>query len=257
MRSFSWSANVCGQKKWILVPAGFEEMLKPACDGRVPFDVSASMLDSAGVKHFIVIQNAGEVLFVPSGWYHQVYNMEDTISINHNWLNVSNVDICWKYVKDGLKSVEQEIDEYRLSMDNWTEHCQLFLRANIGIDFVDFFNLLYIVSSRRLHFLQQQAKLEGTVTAVSDQAVSREPSVDDPIADSELASKIQASKVVISYGDIGCRNHAIYDLFCVEKIVKEIVDTDIGGILQLNAGRLLYCPNDLLTEMQTVLKSCL
>ena len=30
-------------------------------------------------------------MFVPSGWYHEVYNMQDTISINHNWLNCCNL----------------------------------------------------------------------------------------------------------------------------------------------------------------------
>jgi len=50
---------------------------------------------------------------------------EDTISINHNWLNAANVDICWKYVKGSLVSVEQEIAEHRATMHNWMEHCQV------------------------------------------------------------------------------------------------------------------------------------
>jgi hypothetical protein len=37
------------------------------------------------------IQEPGEIIFVPSGWHHQVYNLEDTISINHNWLNAYNL----------------------------------------------------------------------------------------------------------------------------------------------------------------------
>ena len=32
-----------------------------------------------------VVQEAGETIFVPSGWYHQVTNLVDTVSINHNW----------------------------------------------------------------------------------------------------------------------------------------------------------------------------
>jgi hypothetical protein len=30
---------------------------------------------------------------------------EDTISINHNWLNGCNVDISWEYIKQGLRDV--------------------------------------------------------------------------------------------------------------------------------------------------------
>jgi len=50
---------------------------------------------------------------------------EDTISINHNWLNAANIDICWDFIKDSLASVELEIAEHRETMDNWTEHCQV------------------------------------------------------------------------------------------------------------------------------------
>ena len=50
---------------------------------------------------------------------------EDTISVNHNWLNAANVDICWDFVKDSLVSVEQEIAEHRATLDNWVEHCQV------------------------------------------------------------------------------------------------------------------------------------
>jgi hypothetical protein len=41
------------------------------------------------------VQEAGEAIFVPSGWYHTVENLEDTLSINHNWLNAHNVHWAW------------------------------------------------------------------------------------------------------------------------------------------------------------------
>jgi len=53
---------------------GDEEKLKDR-NGHLPFDVDESMLCAAGVKYFEVVQNRGEVLFVPSGWHHQVYNL--------------------------------------------------------------------------------------------------------------------------------------------------------------------------------------
>ena len=37
------------------------------------------------------LQEAGETIFVPSGWHHTVQNLEDTLSINHNWLNGYNI----------------------------------------------------------------------------------------------------------------------------------------------------------------------
>lgn len=48
-------------------------------------------LPKAREKAVEVIQGAGEAIFVPSGWTHSVENLEDTVSINHNWLNGFNV----------------------------------------------------------------------------------------------------------------------------------------------------------------------
>jgi len=53
---------------------GDEEKLKDV-NGHLPFDVNETMLHAAGIKYFDVTQNRGEVLFVPSGWHHQVHNL--------------------------------------------------------------------------------------------------------------------------------------------------------------------------------------
>jgi len=58
----------------MLLVTGDEDKLKDR-NGYLPFDVDESMLRDAGVKYFEVMQNRGEVLFVPSGWHHQVHNM--------------------------------------------------------------------------------------------------------------------------------------------------------------------------------------
>jgi hypothetical protein len=50
-------------------------------------------------KHcFSVMQQTGDTIFVPSNWFHTVENIHDTLSINHNWLNGSNIRKCWEYV---------------------------------------------------------------------------------------------------------------------------------------------------------------
>lgn len=53
---------------------------------------------------------------------------EDTISINHNWLNGCNVDIMWQFLQNELMSVQKEISEWRNTMDSWHQHCQVLLK---------------------------------------------------------------------------------------------------------------------------------
>lgn len=87
-RSYSWSANICGRKKWLLYPPGQEEFLKDT-HGNLAYDVTAAHLRDKGLfpqsdkacQPLEIIQEAGEIIFVPSGWHHQVYNLVRTLTI--------------------------------------------------------------------------------------------------------------------------------------------------------------------------------
>ena len=60
-RSYSWSANVCGRKEWLLFPPGEEQKLRDS-RGQLPFDLRASRSHGLAIR---VVQEAGEVIFIP------------------------------------------------------------------------------------------------------------------------------------------------------------------------------------------------
>lgn len=145
-RSFSWSANVVGCKRWWFFPPGEEEKLRPM-NGRMPCDVRAIDIDKS-VEFYVVDQLPNQVVFVPSGWYHQVENITDCLSINHNWLNATNVFEVWKHLQDQLLVVERATEDV-CSTPGWHEECQACLRALTGLNFQEFFLLLkYILLTR-------------------------------------------------------------------------------------------------------------
>uniref|UniRef100_A0A7N5JTK1 Jumonji domain-containing protein 4 n=1 Tax=Ailuropoda melanoleuca TaxID=9646 RepID=A0A7N5JTK1_AILME len=159
-RSFSWSVNICGRKKWFFFPPGQEEALRD-CHGGLPYDVtSPALLDSRLYpmrKHcsppLELTQEAGEMVFVPSGWHHQVHNLEDTISINHNWVNGCNLANMWHFLQQELRAVQQEVSEWRDTMPDWHHHCQVIMRSCSGINFEEFYHFLKIIAERRLLLL--------------------------------------------------------------------------------------------------------
>lgn len=149
--SFSWSTNIVGVKRWLFFPPGEELKLHDAF-GNLPFDLDEATIECSGATCIEIIQKAGETVFVPSGWHHQVYNMEDTISVNHNWFNGCNVRAIWRALEGSYQDVLKEIADCR-DMEDFDEHCQLMLRSVFGLDFKTFLDILSCVAENRIDML--------------------------------------------------------------------------------------------------------
>ena len=89
LNSFSWSYNVVGEKKWVLYPP------------------SGDVLGSK--EPITLIQKTGETIFVPSGWRHEVINLQETLSINHNWTTAASLDKIWDVIVIELNAIEKEL----------------------------------------------------------------------------------------------------------------------------------------------------
>ncbi|RMX69323.1 hypothetical protein KXD40_001659 [Peronospora effusa] len=122
-------------------------------------DVTATMIDKENYPHFheakplYVVQETGDAIFVPSGWYHQVRNMEDTISINHNWFNGYNICEVWGFLKREYAAVEHELEHLKdigLVGRDFVDQCQRVMLANTGINYAEFRELLYVKSNEVL-----------------------------------------------------------------------------------------------------------
>lgn len=107
------------------------------------------MLREKDCTYVRLIQHAGDTIFVPTGWYHQVHNVDHTISINHNFFNGCNVSRVWSALLDSYRKVLKEIDDCR-DMDDFEQHCQLMLKALHGMNFDSFLDLLKVVVDSRV-----------------------------------------------------------------------------------------------------------
>ncbi|XP_071543725.1 2-oxoglutarate and iron-dependent oxygenase JMJD4-like [Panulirus ornatus] len=73
-RSYSWSTNVCGRKRWVFYPPGEDQFLRDPF-GTPIYDVDSERKNLNAIGHVEVIQEQGKTIFVPSGWHHQVWNL--------------------------------------------------------------------------------------------------------------------------------------------------------------------------------------
>lgn len=93
----AWNALVCGHKRWALFPPGSvpEEVLKPKGVNSAArwFDVvwPQTLEDSWKYeKPLYVEQGPGDVIFVPSGWWHVVINVDFTVAVTENFCSSAN-----------------------------------------------------------------------------------------------------------------------------------------------------------------------
>ena len=147
--SYSWSVNVVGRKRWRLVPASERHRVSDA--GTQPLarwlrevPVAAG---TPAVPIVEVVQEEGELLFVPSGWYHEVENLDDCISINHNWLGAHAAH--WPLVR-----LRETLDHVRSGLDGEDAHdlelLEDLLERRCGLGMFGWAALLEGIVRRRL-----------------------------------------------------------------------------------------------------------
>ncbi|OFD69124.1 cupin-like domain-containing protein [Bacillus mycoides] len=107
----AWNAVIVGQKKWAFFSPDQAPYLY---DGEVdvfnPDFEKFPLFKKA--QPIIVTQKAGEVMYTPSGWWHQVVNEESGISITENYINSTNADVSlWPYLKSVIKKNDWNVQD--------------------------------------------------------------------------------------------------------------------------------------------------
>ncbi|KAL4001865.1 JmjC domain hydroxylase family protein [Acanthocheilonema viteae] len=150
MSSYSWSANICGRKLWYFVQPNNEECFR--IDRNTFLEDIRTVQDKwpkANVISFI--QEEGEIVFVPSNWYHQVHNLEDTVSINHNFINASNADLIVELIIKRLMDIDRELADCRscFSSAEYSSYREKILAADIRVNLAQFSSLLQLIIDDR------------------------------------------------------------------------------------------------------------
>lgn len=98
------------------------------------------------------VQQPGEIIFIPAGWYHQVHNLETSLSLNHNVINACNADFLLQLVKERLEDVRRELSDVEpiCSAEEFQTTCQRLLFADCRMNvpkLVEFMDM--VISSRQ------------------------------------------------------------------------------------------------------------
>jgi JmjC domain, hydroxylase len=150
LQSHSFSANIAGRKLWRLLPAEYAYLIQDKNTGMSSTPAPQNQEESkqkllmytrfSGMKqaqqqdHIIeIVQYPHEVIFVPSGWYHTVHNLDDCLSINHNWISSHSVMTSWRYLKKERKRAEDLIEDCR-GLENGVAEFELLVQRNVEMN---------------------------------------------------------------------------------------------------------------------------
>lgn len=103
----AWNTLLCGRKRWALYPPGRVPLGVTVHvneeDGDVNIETPSSLqwwlefypLLPSEDKPIECTQLPGETIYVPSGWWHCVLNLEPTVAVTQNFVNTTNFEyVC-------------------------------------------------------------------------------------------------------------------------------------------------------------------
>ncbi|EIW68489.1 hypothetical protein TREMEDRAFT_32435, partial [Tremella mesenterica DSM 1558] len=138
---------------WWLFPPSSLLFLKGK-NGEIPFDIREKDLDLEvqALGTIKILQQVGDILFVPSGWYHQVVNVDFCISINHNFLSSPTLLNVFRALENAQSDVEDSLEDVKRMIisrhsgyveeweKEWIQQVQDILRLDAGWNWSDFWD---------------------------------------------------------------------------------------------------------------------
>lgn len=213
LHSFSWSYNVVGTKEWRFYYS--DDHPDGDSDGNYHNNINNNIDDeetnndtchSNNRKTFTIVQETGQTIFVPATWQHRVVNLEETISINHNWITSSNLDLVWDCLNVEMVAIQNELQGWGDDdgLDQNTEACENMLRGCVGLD-VTSFCLMALVGL-----------LEATTELVS--VASQSPDA-EPLSGSSSNSSQGG-------GGGGVLDDLVFDILRLASVLRDVITTE-------------------------------
>lgn len=98
--------KICCTSRWVLFePTIPKEVVKPEDlpDDQEAFTWFGTVLPrliQQGIPRIELIQEPGETIFVPGGWWHAVLNLTDTVAVTQNFCSSANFPAVWSDVSE-------------------------------------------------------------------------------------------------------------------------------------------------------------
>lgn len=132
----AWNAVLRGKKYWILFPPSSSSAQRPPPPGVYVSEDRSEVTSPLSIAEWFLefhaaaratpgcvegICEAGEVVYVPSGWFHLVLNLEESIAVTQNLVPRKRVGAVLRFLKEQRQSVSGFREEIEDPFGLWVE----------------------------------------------------------------------------------------------------------------------------------------
>ena len=116
----AWNTLIKGRKHWVVWPPWVKKSVAKCWDQEKDGEGDEAInyfidflprlrrqLESKGetVPFFEFIQEPGDTVYIPGGWWHAVLNLDHSIAITQNYCGRQNFEACWRATRGGRKKM--------------------------------------------------------------------------------------------------------------------------------------------------------
>ena len=111
----AWNALLRGRKRWAMYPPshpppGHDEDGKSLTSMQWYFSVYPNL--EVQDRPLEIVQEPGDVVFIPSGWWHMVLNLEETVSVTQNFADSFNLQhVCVELARTDSNAAHVFLDK--------------------------------------------------------------------------------------------------------------------------------------------------
>jgi len=111
-----------GRKRWLMCPPGELERLEIKRGKNIGVFQAAVDSNLHQMNRLEFDLNPGEIVFVPSGWWHQVQNLSTSLAVTYNFIDAYSLERGYKIAEKNVRMFDEMVSNEIVRIKNLADN---------------------------------------------------------------------------------------------------------------------------------------